>query len=80
MVEMPRPRLPYVTLEIARGKRFWYFRRGRGLRIRLRGDWGRACASRQARDRRGVQELILSATAKRRLGSSGLTSAKFALT
>jgi integrase len=39
-MEMPRPRLPYVTLEIARGNRFWYFRRGRGLRVRLRGDYG----------------------------------------
>jgi hypothetical protein len=39
-IEMPRPRLPYVTLEIARGKRFWYFRRDRGLRVRLHGDYG----------------------------------------
>ena len=39
-MDMPKPRLPYVTLEIARGRRFWYFRRRPGLRIRLRGDYG----------------------------------------
>jgi integrase len=39
-MEMPRPRLPYVTLEIGRGNRFWYFRRDRGLRVRLPGEWG----------------------------------------
>ena len=40
---MPRPRLPYVMREVSRhGKVVWYFRRGDGPRIRLRGDYGSA--------------------------------------
>lgn len=38
---MPRPRLPYLRHERNRhGNRVWYFRRGNGPRIRIRGDWG----------------------------------------
>jgi integrase len=40
---MTRPRLPYVQRETSRhGKTVWYFRRGDGPRIRLRGDYGSA--------------------------------------
>ena len=37
---MPKPQLPYVLHEIARGKHFFYFRRGKGLRVRLHGEYG----------------------------------------
>jgi integrase len=38
---MPKPRLPYVHRETTRhGKVVWYFRRGDGPRIRIRGDYG----------------------------------------
>jgi hypothetical protein len=37
---MPRPRFPHLRREAARGKTFWYVRRGHGLRIRIRGDYG----------------------------------------
>lgn len=36
---MPRRRPPYLLREVARGKTFWYFRRNRGLRIRIHGDY-----------------------------------------
>jgi site-specific recombinase XerD len=40
---MPKPRLPYVQRETSRhGKVIFYFRRGDGPRIRLRGDYGSA--------------------------------------
>ena len=39
---MPRPRLPHTHRETARGQTFWYYRRGHGLRTRLRGAWGSA--------------------------------------
>jgi len=39
---MPKPRLPYVHKEIARGKTFWYYRRGHGPRVRLAGSYGDA--------------------------------------
>jgi integrase len=40
MQEMPRPRKPYVQREKSRhGKTVWYFRRGDGPRIRLRGEY-----------------------------------------
>jgi integrase len=42
-IGMPKPRLPYVQRETSRhGKTVWYFRRGDGPRIRLRGDYGSA--------------------------------------
>jgi integrase len=37
---MPRARLPYLHKETARGKTFWYYRRGHGPRTRLKGDYG----------------------------------------
>ena len=37
---MSRARLPYLHKETARGKAFWYYRRGHGPRTRLRGDYG----------------------------------------
>lgn len=41
MHDMPRPRLPYLACERNRhGTLVWYFRRGKGARIRLRGDYG----------------------------------------
>ena len=34
---MPRPRKPFVQQQVTRhGRKVWYFRRGRGERIRLR--------------------------------------------
>jgi len=43
MHDMPRPRLPYVVCELNRhGKLVWYFRRDKGARIRLRGEYGSA--------------------------------------
>jgi integrase len=40
-IGMPKPRLPYVQRETSRhGKVVFYFRRGDGPRIRLRGDYG----------------------------------------
>lgn len=40
MPTMPRPRKPYVQKETTRhGKTVWYFRRGDGPRVRLRGDY-----------------------------------------
>jgi len=42
MEPMPRPHLPYLLKEIARGKTFWYFRRGKGLRVRIHGEYGSA--------------------------------------
>jgi integrase len=40
MLDMPRPRKPYVQREISRhGKVVWYFRRGDGPRIRLPGEY-----------------------------------------
>jgi integrase len=40
MEPMTRPRLPYLLKEIARGKTFWYFRRGKGPRTRINGAYG----------------------------------------
>lgn len=40
MPGMPRPRPPYLLKETARGKTFWYVRRGDGPRIRIRGKYG----------------------------------------
>lgn len=37
---MSRPRLPYLQREEARGKTFWYFRRGHDRRVRLKGAYG----------------------------------------
>lgn len=37
---MPRPKLPHLHRETARDKTFWYYRRGHGPRIRLRGEYG----------------------------------------
>lgn len=43
MEPMPRPRYPHTHREISRhGKPIWYFRRGKGKRIRLDGDYGSA--------------------------------------
>ena len=40
MIDMPRPRKPYVQRETSRhGKVVWYFRRGDGPRIRLPGEY-----------------------------------------
>lgn len=40
MPAMPRPRKPYVQRETSRhGKTVWYFRRGDGPRVRLRGEY-----------------------------------------
>jgi len=40
---MPRPRPPYLHLEIdRRGRRRWYVRKGKGARIRIRGEYGTA--------------------------------------
>ncbi|KZK97895.1 site-specific tyrosine recombinase XerC [Pseudovibrio sp. Ad5] len=35
-----RKRLPYILREVGRGKVFWYFRRGKGPRSRLPGEYG----------------------------------------
>lgn len=41
MLEMPRPRPPFVQKETTRhGKTVWYFRKGDGRRTRLKGDFG----------------------------------------
>ena len=40
MDAMPKPSLPYASKEIARGHVFWYVRRRKGPRIRIRGDFG----------------------------------------
>lgn len=37
---MPKPRLPFTHRETARGKTFWYYRRGHGPRVRLLGSYG----------------------------------------
>src|SRR5262245_26752518 len=37
---MPKPHLKYVLIERSRGKIFYYFRRGKGMRIRLPDDYG----------------------------------------
>lgn len=43
MDSMPRPRLPYTQREVSRhGTVVWYFRRGKGKRIRLPGAYGSA--------------------------------------
>lgn len=43
MTRMPRPRKPYIQKEVTRhGKTVWYFRRGKGKRIRLSGTFGSA--------------------------------------
>lgn len=40
MPDMPRPRKPYVQREVSRhGKTVWYFRKGDGPRVRLRGAY-----------------------------------------
>jgi integrase len=39
---MSRPRYPYLHKEESRGKVFWYYRRGRGRRIRIEGVYGSA--------------------------------------
>lgn len=39
---MPKPRLPFTHRETARGKTFWYYRRGHGVRTRLVGGYGSA--------------------------------------
>ena len=36
---MPKPRLPHLHRESARGKTFWYYRKGHGPRTRLRGSY-----------------------------------------
>jgi integrase len=41
MLDMPRPRKPHIQREVTRHKKvFWYFRRGKGPRIRLPGVFG----------------------------------------
>jgi integrase len=40
MMDMPRPRPPYLHRQSARGKTVWYVRRGHGPRIRIRGEFG----------------------------------------
>lgn len=41
MPDMPRPRKPYIQREITRHKKvFWYFRKGKGPRVRLPGVFG----------------------------------------
>ncbi len=41
MLDMPRPRPPFVQREISRhGKTVWYFRKGKGKRLRLDGQFG----------------------------------------
>lgn len=41
MPDMPKPRFPFVLREKTRhGKIVWYFRRGKGKRVRLAGDYG----------------------------------------
>lgn len=40
MAGMPRPRLPHTHRESANGRTFWYYRRGHGPRVRLRGAYG----------------------------------------
>ncbi|WP_330084348.1 site-specific integrase [Methylocystis iwaonis] len=41
MSDMPRPRLPYLVHETTRhGARVWYFRRGKGARLRLPEPYG----------------------------------------
>src|ERR1700757_3821919 len=41
MAKMPRPRPPYLHREVSRhGKTTWYVRKGRGLRVRIRGEYG----------------------------------------
>lgn len=50
MDPMPKPRLPYTHREVARGQTFWYYRRGHGPRIRLRGAFGSAEFMRSYRD------------------------------
>lgn len=37
---MSRPRLPFTHKETSRGQIFWYYRRGHGLRKRLKGVYG----------------------------------------
>lgn len=37
---MPRPHLPYLQRQKARGKTVWYVRKGDGPRTRIRGDYG----------------------------------------
>lgn len=37
---MSRPRLPFIHKETSRGQIFWYYRRGHGLRKRLKGVYG----------------------------------------
>ena len=39
-IDMPRPRYPHIHQETHRGVRYWYFRRGKGKRTRLKGDYG----------------------------------------
>lgn len=38
--DMPRPHLPYLQRQSARGKTVWYVRKGDGPRTRIRGDYG----------------------------------------
>lgn len=40
IVDMSRPRPPFLQRETSRGKSFWYVRRGRGKRIRIRAEYG----------------------------------------
>lgn len=41
MGRMPRPRPPFLHPQVTRhGKLVWYFRRGHGRRIRIRGEFG----------------------------------------
>ncbi|WP_084632982.1 tyrosine-type recombinase/integrase [Pleomorphomonas oryzae] len=37
---MPRPHLPYLQRQTARGKVIWYVRKGDGQRTRIRGEYG----------------------------------------
>lgn len=40
MDAMPRPSPPFLQRETSRGKTFWYVRRGKGPRIRIRAEYG----------------------------------------
>lgn len=41
IADMPRPRYPHLHTEITRhGRRVWYFRRGKGVRIRIDHEFG----------------------------------------
>jgi hypothetical protein len=48
---------PLSCEEIPRGKTFWYFRRGKGLRIRIRGSTARPRSWRPRKPRYGATRL-----------------------